>query len=67
MDESLLLTILDSILDANCDQLNEIIQAIIDRYDTIAPDWEVSFLSFPKNDPAQREQTLRSILQLYDQ
>ena len=67
MNDSLLLTILDYILDADSDQLGQIVQAIIDRYDTIAPDWEISFLSYPKNDPAQREQMLRSILQLHDQ
>ena len=62
-----LFSILDFILDADRDQLSQIVQAAVDRYSLIAPDWETAFLSFPKNDPARREQTLRSILQLHDQ
>ena len=62
-----LLPILDFISDADSDQLSQIVQAVVHRYSLIAPDWETSFLSFPKNDPVQREQTLRSILQLHNQ
>ena len=51
-------TILDYILEADSDQLNRIVQAVIDRYTQIAPDWEAAFLSFPKDDPACREQLL---------
>ena len=66
MNESLL-PILDFILDADSDQLSQIVLAVVDRYTQIAPDWETAFLSFPKNDPVQREQTLCSILQLHNQ
>ena len=66
MNESLL-PILDFISDADSDQLSQVVQAVVNRYTLIAPEWETSFLSFPKNDPAQRELTLRSILQLHDQ
>ena len=66
MNESLI-PILDFILDADSDQLSQIVQAVVNRYTLIAPEWETAFLSFPRNDPAQREQTLRSILQLHDQ
>ena len=59
--------ILKFIDQADTNQLNEIIRAIVQRYGQISPDWEVTFLSYPKNDPAQREQMLRSILQLHDQ
>ena len=48
-------------------QLSEIIRAIIGRYNEVHPDWEISFLSLPKNDPVQQEQMLQSILQLYKQ
>ena len=65
MNESLH-AILDYILDADSDQLNQVVQAIIDRYTLIAPDWDIAFLSLPKNDPVQRQQMLQTILQLSD-
>ena len=58
--------VLTYICQADADQLSEIIQAIVQRYGQINPNWEVSFLSFPKNDLVQQKQILQSILQLYD-
>ena len=58
--------VLAYIRQAGSDQLNEIIQAVIHRYGQISPDWDVTFLSLPKNDPAQRQQMLRTILQSYE-
>ena len=57
--------ILNYISQADTDQLNEITQAIVQRYGKLSPDWEVAFLSLPKNDPMQRDQMLRSILELH--
>ena len=57
--------VLTYICQTDADQLSEIIQAIVQRYGQINPNWEVSFLSFPKNDPMQRDQMLRSILELH--
>ena len=59
--------ILSFIHQADDAQISEIIQALILRYGQIHPDWDVSFLSLPKNDPIQRQQMLRSILQLHEQ
>ena len=56
--------ILKFIDQANANQLNEIIQVVILRYGQISPDWEVNFLSLPKNDPVRRQQMLQTILQL---
>lgn len=56
--------ILKFIDQANANQLNEIIQVVIQRYGQISPDWEVNFLSLPKNDPVRRQQMLQTILQL---
>ena len=47
-------------------QINEIIQALVRRYAQVYPDWDITFLSLPKNDPASCQQTLRSILKLYE-
>ena len=56
--------VLTYIRQADTNELNEIIQAIVKRYAQISPDWETSFLSLPKNDPLRRQQILQSILQL---
>ena len=39
-------------------EINEIIEAVRKRFSVAFPDWEVIYLSFPKNDPRQRKQTL---------
>ena len=50
---------------ADSGQVSQIVQALTTRYSQLYPDWETSFLSFPNNDPAQREQILRSVLNIY--
>ena len=50
---------------ADSGQVSQIVQALTTRYSQLYPDWETSFLSFPKNDPAQRKQILRSVLNIY--
>lgn len=37
-------------------QLNEIIQAVIRRYQTLFPDWDVMFLSLSRNPEERRKQ-----------
>ncbi len=39
-------------------EMAEIMAAIRRRYRKFYPDWEVLYLACPKNDPAQRQQTL---------
>ena len=56
--------ILKFIDQADTNQLSEIIPAIVKRYGQNRPDWEVNFLSLPKNDPVRRQQILQIILQL---
>ena len=56
--------ILNFIDHVDTNQLSTIVQAIVKRYGQISPDWEISFLSLPKNDPFRRQQILQSILQL---
>ena len=36
-------------------QVNEIINTLQDRYRKVYPDWEVVFLSLPKNSPEERK------------
>ena len=42
-------------------EINEIIAAVRRRFARTAPDWEVVYLSCPKNDPVQRKQTLEML------
>lgn len=48
--------VLDFITSADEDQLTRILQAIIHRHGLLHPDWELTVLSLPKSDPAQRDQ-----------
>ena len=57
--------ILSYIEDANDWQISEIIHTTVHRFNQLFPDWDVSFLSLPKNDPAERERMLQAILQLH--
>ena len=43
-------------------EINEIIAAVRSRFAANFPEWEVLFISCPKNDPIQRSQTLEFIL-----
>ena len=42
-------------------EMEEILQAVHRRYQKFYPDWEVLYIACPKNDPAQRQQTLERI------
>ena len=46
--------------------LSEFVQAFVARYHRLFPDYEIIFLSMPKNDPAQREWILRHALHMLD-
>lgn len=43
-------------------ELNEIMEAVRKRYSVRFPNWEVLFISCPKNDSIQRQQTIDFIL-----
>ena len=43
-------------------QVNEIIQAIVSRYRDIYPDWDITFLSLPRNDPEERNNLIQYFL-----
>ena len=42
-------------------EINEIMEAIRQRFRTVFPVWDVLYLSCPKNDPLQRQQTLEAL------
>ena len=42
-------------------EISEIMEAIWQRFHTAFPDWDVFYLSCPKNDPLQRQQTLEAL------
>lgn len=60
--EKKLYHILAGIEQADDFEINEIINAVIRRYQAVFPDWEVMFLSLPKNDPEERRKALQSII-----
>ena len=41
-------------------ELSKITLEIIARYSILHPDWEIVFLSLPKNDPGERERCIRA-------
>ena len=41
--------------------LSEIVQAVIKRYGMLHSDWEIMFLSLPKDDRQERNRILRSV------
>jgi len=54
--------VLNHIETADDYEINEIIDAVRKRFSVAFPDWDVFYLACPKNDPAQRQQTLETIL-----
>ena len=56
--------VMDRIGHADDIEINEIIQAVIRRYQRVYPDWEVVFLALPKNDPVERKRLLETILNI---
>lgn len=50
------------VLQATEMELQQIITAIMHRYDELFPDWEVTYLALP-NDPVQREIAIESTMQ----
>ena len=56
--------ILNQIGQADDLEINEIIQAVIHRYNTVFPDWEVIFLSLPLQSKEREQLIEQSIEQL---
>lgn len=54
--------VLARIEQANDCETDAIISAVIRRYDLVYPDWEVWFLSVPKNNVAERRSTVQCLL-----
>lgn len=46
-----MIEVLTKIRQADDIEINQIINAVTQRYKEVFPDWEVTFLSLPKNDP----------------
>lgn len=61
-NENTISAVLAAIEKADDLQINQIIRAVIRRYSLVFPDWEVFFLSLPK-DPGQRRAQLESMLE----
>ena len=45
-------------------ELGELVKRILHRYDEIAADEEIVFLSLPKHDRKERERIIRAVVQL---
>ena len=44
-------------------QANEIIHALIARYKEVHPDWDLTFLSLPKNNPTERQNMIQRAIE----
>jgi hypothetical protein len=54
--------ILRTIYHSDDNEIDAIIKAIINRYRTKHPDWEIIFLSIPKNDLTARKNQLHALM-----
>ena len=54
--------VLEFIRQADDSQISTIIQALVSRYGEVYPDWDVTFLSLPKNDPEERKNLIQHFL-----
>lgn len=54
--------ILQFIRTADDDQVNQIIDAVSERYKCVYPDWEIAFLALPLHDASARRRTLEFAL-----
>ena len=61
-----LVQVLEFIRQADDCQVSEIIQGLIARYKEVHPDWEVTFLALPKNDPDERKNVIQGTLHFLD-
>lgn len=59
--------VLTAIARASDAELNEIVQAVIRRYAQQFPDWDVLFLSMPKNDRQERQRSVEALCAFADQ
>ena len=46
-------------------EINEIMEAVRRRFAAAFPDWEVLYLSFPKNDPTLRQNSLDMLTEYF--
>ena len=56
--------LLNQIRQADGAALNDIAQALMERYHTLFPDDDVFFLSLPKNNPQERQRLLQMVQNL---
>ena len=54
--------VLKFIHQADDSQVSDIIQALVSRYKEVHPDWEITFLSLPKNNSTERENIIQYFL-----
>ena len=60
-DDSEFLAVLSYIEDADCNEIDAIIDAVIHRYCRHHPEWDILFLSLPKEECARRKQLERML------
>ena len=48
-------------------EISEIIQTIIHRYNILHPDSEIFFLSLPRNNPQERQETIDTLIRFLQQ
>ena len=47
-------------------EIHEIMKAVQSRYSTRYPDWEVIYISCPRNDPKERDRTLEFLMKHFN-
>ena len=56
-------TVLKDINQLSTDELDELIQALSQRYAQLHPGWEIAILTLPKDDPVERGRILARVLE----
>ncbi len=54
--------LLEQIVQADCNMLNEIMDAVRLRYKTVFPEWEIIYLAIPKQDSQERREQLEAMI-----
>lgn len=58
--------LLAGIKTANRSEIDAILDALSQRFASLYPEWELSFLTLPRNNPELRRSILRRVMELED-
>ena len=58
--------VMQAIQNATSSDINDLLLALCQRHRELFPDWEVLYISCPKNNPQERQQTLEYIIRHFE-